>query len=88
MAKELHQMSNSDQVSAQEAISCCRKLVGFLQPMLRDTWAEGDISGAQFLAGFIAECGAVRGALEDMLNESRAAAGVKAVNGKMRRKAL
>lgn len=77
-----HIMSASDQESAREAISCCRKLATFLGPMLADARRTGDNSGVVFISGFVADLGAVREALNDMLQESKAAsAAVGRVNG-------
>lgn len=77
-----HIMSVSDQESAREAIVCCRKLATFLGPMLADARVSGDRSGVAFISGFVADLGAVREALNDMLQESKAAsAALGRVNG-------
>lgn len=74
MPRDLHLMSVSEQEAAREAIACCSKLSTFLAPMLLDARVTGDTSGVSFIAGFMADLGAVREALKDMLDESKKAA--------------
>lgn len=76
-----HSMRKSDQDSAREAILCCRKLAQWLTPVLRDTRAR-NLDGVEFLARMIADLGALRGSLEDMLRENEAIAKKKSARSK------
>jgi hypothetical protein len=64
-------MTKNDVVSAVDAIAACETLTGFLRPMLRETRSMGERDGAAFLSGMIADIGALRGSLLEMLREDR-----------------